>query len=764
MPKYLVIVESPAKCKTIGKFLGPDYVIKASYGHVRDLPKSKLGIDVEHNFEPDYTILADKKKVIADLKKDAKKSDIIYLATDPDREGEAIAWHISKALDEEKTEMKRIVFNEITKTALQNALTNFRQIDENLVNAQQARRVLDRLIGYKLSPILSKKIKRGLSAGRVQSVAVRILCEREKLIQAFVSEEYWVIDSVFKLDSNDEIKSKLFASSTDKKLHIANQSEADAIMAAITPAKFHISEVKKKDNKRVAQPPFITSTLQQEASRKLNWSAKKTMLVAQQLYEGIDVGGETLGLITYMRTDSTRLADEAKAAAAKLIEKEFGKKYLSTFQVKSKGNQNIQDAHEAIRPTYVDKTPSDMKDTLPTDQYKLYKLIWDRMLASQMAPAQIENTTIIISSDSTPAYYFKTTGHIIKFDGFMKIYLESTDDNVDGNKDDDDRLPDVKEGATATAKEHNPEQKFTQPPKRFTEAGLVKEMEEKGIGRPSTYAPTISTIIDRKYIDKENRTLIPTELGMVVNNQLTEYFGDFIDVEFTATMERQLDEIQHGNHEWQNLVGEYYAPLAKKIEFADENMDKVSVGLRELGTDPKTSKPVIVKEGRYGPMVQIGTVEDEEKPKFAGIPDTVDMKTITLEEALKLFDFPKTIGTFEDEDVIVSQGRFGPYIKYGKNYVSIPKDTSMHEVTIEDAIALIENKREEDKKKTIKVFSDNDPEIQILNGRYGPYIASNKVNYKIPKDTVPETLTLEQCLEIIKNTPTKKKPVRRKKK
>ncbi len=758
MAKFLVIVESPAKCKTISKFLGKDYELTASYGHVRDLPSKSLGVDIEKNFIPSYSNLKDKQKVLKDISKVAKKSDTIYLATDPDREGEAIAWHIVEATKLPKEKVKRIVFNEITESAVKSAIESSRHINDNLVNAQQARRVLDRLIGYKLSPILSRKIQRGLSAGRVQSVAVKIICDREKAIQAFEPKEYWVIESELSKDkSEDSFISKLVAKdSIDNKIEVSNEKDASHIQEHLKHSSYSVDSITKTKVKRNPPLPFITSTLQQEASRKLNWSAKKTMMVAQRLYEGQEINGEPVGLITYMRTDSTRISDNAKAAAKSYIQSTYSEKYLGYGSKKKASKSNVQDAHEAIRPVELDYPPQKLKSILEPDFFKLYKLIWDRFLASQMAQALYDRTQVVIkASHSNADYFFRTSGSILIFDGFTRIYTEGLDDKqTDENKE--RMLPSLEKNESLNLQDVTAEQKFTQPPPRFSEATLVKEMEEQGIGRPSTYAPTLSTIQDRGYIVKEQKKLIPSELGMVTNNQLESYFTTILDLKFTAKMETQLDDIQEGKYKWQDVVSSYYTPLIDMIDNANKTMEKVSVGERNLGIDPKTNKEVIVKIGRYGPMAQIGSNSDEEKPKFASIENAELLKTITLEEVLALFDFPKTIGTFEDQDVIINRGRYGPYVKIGASFISIPADISYQTITFEEAITLIEAKRKQDKERIIHNFEDCSPPIQVLNGRYGPYISQAKKNYKIPKSVEPKSLTQDMCLDIIKNQ--KKKP------
>ncbi len=598
--KNLVIVESPAKAKTIGKFLGPDYEIKASFGHVRDLPDKKLGVDLKKNFEPTYIPMKDKAKILKELQSIAKKSNMIYLATDPDREGEAIAWHIQESIQAAANKVRRIVFNEITQNAVQSAVQNSREIDMHLVDAQQARRILDRLIGYKLSPILSKKIRRGLSAGRVQSVAVKIICDREKEILAFVPQEYWVIEALLDQGPKARFVSKLFAKDTEKtKYEPKTQTEAEAVVKDLKTSQYSVAGIKKTQIQRNPQPPFITSSLQQEASRKLNWTAKRTMIVAQQLYEGVDIGPESVGLITYMRTDSTRIAQEAQDAAKDLIRYQFGDRYLATVPRKITKKSNVQDAHEAIRPTYADKTPSQLKDVLNIEHYKLYKLIWERFIASQMCPSQLESTVITVKAQHSgqPTYFLKTTGSIIVFDGFTKLYSEGQDTPME---DEESLLPQLNEKDPLNLQKLHHAQKFTQPPPRYTEATLVKELEEKGIGRPSTYAPTLSVIQDRGYINKDKKNLLPSDLGMLVNEKLEGYFNQIIDVHFTAQMETQLDDIMEGKNEWQDVIAQFYAPFTALLDKANLEMEKVDNTRPSDEICTLCNSPMIIRAGRFG--------------------------------------------------------------------------------------------------------------------------------------------------------------------
>jgi DNA topoisomerase I len=601
MPKYLVIVESPAKAKTISKYLGKNYTIKASYGHIRDLPGYRLGVNISENFSPFYSVLKDKTKILKELNKIASKAEIVYIATDPDREGEAIAWHIQESLDIDNKKVKRIVFHEITKKAVTEAINLNRNINLDLVNAQQARRVLDRLIGYKLSPILSKKIQRGLSAGRVQSVAVKIICDREQEIDAFESKEFWNIDAKLANKDKKTITVRLSTKNKEtKKLAITSKTDADKIINDLKSSSFSITNIKTKKVLKKPSAPFITSTLQQEASRKFNWTTKKTMYVAQQLYEGIEIDGESVGLITYMRTDSFRIADEAQESAKSLIKEIFGKEYIPEKSHQFKQKKNAQDAHEAIRPSYIEKTPALLKDQLTGDPLKLYKLVWDRFMASQMSAAIVENTSIEITAASKTSenYLLKTQGNVIIFNGFYKLYKETKEDSDE--QENTTTLPVLSKNEQLDLEDVNGEQKFTQPPPRYTESSLIRELEEKGIGRPSTYAPTISTIQDRLYVTKTKKTLSPSDLGTLVNKNLNDFFSKFIDTAFTASMETRLDEIIDGKHEWQDVVKHFYDPFAEKLEIANEKMVKIN---NDIPTDKiceKCQSPMVIKKGRFG--------------------------------------------------------------------------------------------------------------------------------------------------------------------
>ncbi|MBD8390343.1 type I DNA topoisomerase [Dysgonomonas sp. BGC7] len=766
MHKNLVIVESPAKAKTIEKFLGKDFKVMSSYGHIRDLKKKDLGIDLENDYTPIYEIPSDKKKVVDELKKAAKEADIVWLASDEDREGEAISWHLYKTLKLDEKKTRRIAFHEITKDAILHAIENPRKIDVNLVDAQQARRVLDRIVGFELSPVLWRKVKPALSAGRVQSVAVRLIVEREREIQAFQTEASYRITAIFSKKENgnvSEIKTEL-----NKRLK--SKQEALDFLEKLKEANFTVEDVETKPMKKSPAAPFTTSTLQQEASRKLGFPVSLTMMVAQKLYES--------GKITYMRTDSVNLSGLAINTTKSEIETIYGKQYskVRQFSTKSKG---AQEAHEAIRPTYM----SEHTVSGTAQEKKLYDLIWKRTIASQMADAELEKTTITIGISNNTNLKFSAVGEVIKFDGFLHVYLEGTDEeNIDSETS---LLPAVKIKEAMDMQEVTAMERFTQRPSRYSEAALVRKLEELGIGRPSTYAPTISTIQNREYVEKSNiegterkynvlilkkdkisdtekteitgtdkGKLIPTDTGMVVNDFLTEYFPGILDYNFTANVEKEFDQVAEGEENWTKLIDKFYKVFHPVVESATNMQTDHKIGERILGVDPKSGRQVSVKIGRFGPMVQIGTQEEEEKPKFSGLQKTQSIATITLEEALKLFELPRSIGEYEDKDVSVGTGRFGPYIKHDGKFISLPKGYDPYEVSIEDAVPLIEDKRKKDAEKVIKIFSE-DTDLQILNGRYGPYIAYKKSNYKIPKGTAPESLDHEAAMQIVTETDTK---------
>ena len=765
MQKNLVIVESPAKAKTIEKFLGDDYKVLSSYGHIRDLKEKGLGVDVNNNFKPDYVVSPDKEALVKTLKKAAKESKMIWLASDEDREGEAIAWHLFVVLGLKKDDSKRIVFHEITKNAILHAIENPRNIDSNLVDAQQARRVLDRIVGFELSPILWKKIMPSLSAGRVQSVAVRLIVEREREINQFNTEAYFKIVAEFILpDGKTLLKAEL-----NKRFN--SEAEAKAFLESLKDATFTIEDINTSPGKKSPAPPFTTSTLQQEAARKIGFSVAQTMSVAQKLYEA--------GFITYMRTDSLNLSTLALNASKKAIENEFGGNYVKTRQYHTK-TKGAQEAHEAIRPSYIDhKTVK-----ASAQEQKLYELIWKRTVASQMADAELERTTVTIGISNNPNEKFLVNGEVIKFDGFLRVYLE---DNDDENQDENVEalLPPMKVKEILKLSEAEADEKLTQRPARYTEASLVRKLEELGIGRPSTYAPTISTIQHRGYVVKgnkdgesrpfitltlKNRTiakttktetvgadkskLMPTDSGTIVNDFLTENFPSVLEYTFTADLEKEFDKIADGETQWTDTLRKFYDMFHPIVQEVSASKSELKVGERLLGTDPKTGKPVSAKIGRFGPFVQIGSAEDEVKPQFASLAKGQSIETITLEEALSLFNLPRKVGELEGKPVEAAIGRFGPYLKYDGTFTTIPKGFDPYHITIKEAEKLIAEKKEKEANKLIKSFSE-DAKLQILNGRYGPYVSYNKVNYKIPKGTAPAGLSFEEAMKIINAAPAK---------
>ena len=775
MQENLVIVESPAKAKKIEEFLGKDYKVMSSYGHIRDLKKKELSIN-EQTMEPDYEIPDEKKKLVTELKATAKKAKKIWLASDEDREGEAISRHLCEVLglDEEKT--SRIVFHEITKPAILDAIQHPRHLDMNLVNAQQARRVLDRLVGFKLSPVLWRKVKPALSAGRVQSVAVRLIVEREREIQKFKSESYYRVSAIFALINENgnatEVKAEL-----DKRFK--THEEVEAFLEKCKDAKFTVEAVNKKPLKRTPAPPFTTSTLQQEAARKLGFTVSQTMMIAQKLYES--------GRITYMRTDSVNLSTLCTNASKDEIIKVYGSEYSQprAYHTHSKG---AQEAHEAIRPTYMNETSIDGT----SQEKRLYELIWKRTIASQMADAQIEKTTINIHIDNAEEK-FVANGEVITFDGFIKVYHESTDDE-DGTEDATHILPAMKEGDELQRREITATEKFSAAPLRYTEASLVKKLEDLGIGRPSTYAPTISTIQQREYVQKgdkkgversytidslkgikvtqkvkkeiagnEKGKLLPTDIGIVVNDFLMENFPGIMDYNFTANVEQKFDDIAEGKTEWNKWMKTFDKDFEPEVSKVMNARSEHKAGERELGTDPKTGKPVFVKIGRFGPVAQIGSAEDKDKPLFAQLPSNLSIETITLEEALELFKLPRELGEFEGTKVSVGTGRFGPYVQHNRKYVSIPKGEDPMTITLNRAIELIQEKRETEQKRHLKSFAE-DEKLELLNGKYGPYIAYDGKNYRLPKNKMEnvEALTYEECMTIIKEAPEPKTARRRK--
>ncbi len=761
----LVIVESPAKAKTIEGYLGKDFVVKSSYGHIRDLPKKGDAIDIDNNFKPSYEVVADKKKLVAELKKLSKEADMVWLATDEDREGEAISWHLFEALGLKKDKTKRIVFHEITKPAITKAIEEPRGIDTDLVNAQQARRVLDRIVGFELSPVLWKKVKPSLSAGRVQSVTVRLIVEREKEIEKFQSESYFKVRAVF------EAKGKPFTAGVSKRFSSAK--EVNDFLNQCASANFQVKSIDKKPGKKSPAAPFTTSTLQQEAARKLGFSVAQTMRLAQQLYEA--------GKITYMRTDSVNLSKTAIDGAQKAILADYGEEYVNPRKYSTK-TANAQEAHEAIRPTYFDQTNASSDG----QQQRLYELIWKRAIASQMSDAKLMRTSIKIEGQGL-AELFEVKGEIITFDGFLKVYLEGTDD--ENEEDNNANLPNVSEGEALAINSARATERFTQHPARYTEASLVKKLEELGIGRPSTYAPTISTIQKRGYVVKEDREgrernytvvelaesniseiketeitgaernkLFPTDIGIVVNDFLADHFDQILDYHFTASVEEEFDNISRGELDWTRMLSTFYKPFHKSVEHTLEHADRAS-GERNLGDDPETGKPVIARIGRYGPMVQLGETSDEEKPKFAKLRPGQSIQTIELDDALELFKLPRTLGDYKNKTVVASIGRFGPFVRHDGVFVSL-KEHDPHEVTLEQAIVLIEEKAEAARKALIHEF-EHDPVVKVVNGRYGPYFSIGKDNYKLPKGEDAEKLTLERCLEIAKDTKPSNKSRRR---
>ena len=776
MQENLVIVESPAKAKTIEKFLGKDYKVMSSYGHIRDLKKKELSIDLD-TLNPDYEIPEEKKKVVSELKKNAKTAKKIWLASDEDREGEAISWHLCEVLGLDEANTNRIVFHEITKPAILKAIETPRHLDMNLVNAQQARRVLDRLVGFRLSPVLWRKVKPALSAGRVQSVAVRLIVEREREIQNFVSEPYYRVNAVFAVTSDDGAKNEVKAELSNR---FKTHEEALAFLEECKKSKFTVSSITKKPLKRTPAPPFTTSTLQQEAARKLGFTVSQTMMVAQRLYEA--------GRITYMRTDSVNLSSLAINTSKDEIVRLYGEEYskVRMYHTHSKG---AQEAHEAIRPTYIDNVS--IEGT--SQEKRLYDLIWKRTIASQMADAQIEKTTVNIAMESedgktTNDLQFIANGEVVAFEGFLKVYHESTDDE-DAGEEFSHALPVMHEGEELERREIVSTERYSQSPNRYTEASLVRKLEELGIGRPSTYAPTISTIQQRDYVHKGDRKgeerkyavdsllglkitsktkkemagadkgkLIPTDIGMVVNDFLMENFPEIMDYNFTAKVEQEFDKIAEGKAEWNKEMKVFYQGFEPEVEKVMNARSEHKAGERELGIDPATGKPVFVKIGRFGPVVQIGTADDEDKPRFSQLPSDKSMETITLDEALELFKLPRTVGQFEGTEVVIGAGRFGPYVLHNKKYVSLPKDENPMTITLDAAINLIQKKRLQEAQRHLKTFEE-DANMEVMNGRYGPYIAYNGKNYRMPKALHEKAseLTYEQCMDIVNNAPEPKR-------
>ena len=761
MQKNLVIVESPAKAKTIEKFLGKEFKVMSSYGHIRDLKKKEMSINT-NTLEPEYEIPEEKTKLVKELKSNAEKAEKVWLASDEDREGEAISWHLCEVLGLDEKKTNRIVFHEITKPAILKAIETPRHLDMNLVNAQQARRVLDRLVGFKLSPVLWRKVKPALSAGRVQSVAVRLIVEREREIQSFNSEPYYSVNGIFAITNPDGSQTEVKATLAQR---MKTHEEVEQFLEKCKEASYVIDAVVKKPMKRTPAPPFTTSTLQQEAARKLGFTVSQTMMVAQHLYEH--------GQITYMRTDSVNLSGLCISASKEEITKLYGEEYskVRQYHTNSKG---AQEAHEAIRPTYMENTS--IEGT--SQEKKLYELIWKRTIASQMADAEMEKTTVNISVSGTDEV-FVAQGEVVKFDGFIKVYRESLDD--DEQEEESHVLPPLKKGMELTRREIQATERFSQSPLRYTEASLVHKLEELGIGRPSTYAPTISTIQQREYVHKGDKKgeerfytidtlkgkvitqkkrkemagsdkgkLLPTDIGMVVNDFLMKYFPTIMDYNFTAKVEQDFDKIAEGGEKWTDMMKGFYKKFEPTVEKTLNARQEHKAGERQLGNDPESGKPVYVKIGRFGPVVQIGTAEDTEKPRFAQIPSDKSMETITLEEAMELFRLPRTLGDFEGSPIVIGMGRFGAYVLHRKKYTSIPKDTDPMAISLDEAIELINEKRQQETQKHLKAF-DADGKLQILNGRYGPYIAFDGKNYRIPKTmhATAAKLTFDQCMEII---------------
>jgi len=770
MAKNVVIVESPAKASTIEKYLGEDFLVTSSYGHIRDLQKKDKGIDIKNNYAPQYIIPEEKKTVVKELKKLSDKSDTVWLATDEDREGEAIAWHLKEVLELPEKKIKRIVFSEITKTAILKAVKNPRGIDYNLVNSQQSRRILDRLVGFELSPILWRKVKPNLSAGRVQSVAVRLIVEREREIDSFKTQSRFKLNGIFIVTDKDGKKSEFKAEVPD---YFDTQKEAEDFLEKCRTSEFLIESIEKKPVKKSPSPPFTTSTLQQEASRKLRFSVARTMLIAQKLYEA--------GKITYMRTDSVNLSDFALDAAEQQINSEYGKNYSLKRQFKTK-SQTAQEAHEAIRPT--DFSVENVSGS--KEEKALYELIWKRALASQMSDAQIERTTAKINVSKADEK-FVAKGEVIKFDGFLKVYLESTDDE-NGENGNGAILPDMSKGQNISFAEILATQRYTRPPSRYTEASLVKKLEELGIGRPSTYAPTISTIQKRGYVHKDEREgterqyvvitldnskninsekkteitgadkgkLFPNDVAMLVNDFLIEHFPQIMDYKFTAHVEEELDEIANGEMDYHEMLEEFYPPFKEKVDHTIETSERVS-GERILGTDPLTGKQVSVRMARFGPVAVISNPKDEnDTPHYSALRKTQKLENITFEEALDLFKLPRVVGEYEDREVVAAIGRFGPYVRHDGKFYSIKNLYDPHEIEIDEAIDVIDAKRKADAEKTIKTFEEN-PDYQILKGRWGPYLKAGKMNVRIPKDREPASLTLEDCIKLAEESAEKKK-------
>jgi len=761
MSKNLVIVESPAKAKTIKKYLGKDFEVMASYGHVRDLIPKEGAVDTEHGFEMKYQVIEKNEKHIQAIEKALKKAESLYLATDPDREGEAISWHLYELMKErgllDSKPVHRVVFHEITKSAINEAIDNPRTLSTELINAQQARRALDYLVGFNLSPLLWKKIRRGLSAGRVQSPALRMIVEREEEIEAFESREYWSIEADVSKETKAFVAKLLeFKGEKVEQFSFTNEEQALAVEAALNGAangELKVLQVQKKQRKRNPAAPFTTSTLQQEASRKLGFGAQRTMRTAQRLYEGIDIGSGEQGLITYMRTDSVTLAGEAIENIRSVIQERYGAENLPpeprTYKTKAK---NAQEAHEAIRPTSAEITPETLKGKLENDQYKLYDLIWKRTVACQMVHALFDTVALdlLAGQDGAERHLFRANGSTLVKPGFIAVYQEGKDDSPD--EDQERILPAVSEGEILKLDGIRPEQHFTEPPPRYSEASLVKTLEEYGIGRPSTYASIISVLQNREYVEMDRKRFLPTDVGRIVNNFLTQHFTRYVDYDFTAKLEDELDAVSRGEEDWVPLLDGFWKPFKELVVHKEDSVTREeAVQARLLGTDPKSGRPVTVRMGRYGPFIQIGTKDDEEKPKFAGLRPGQKMNAIVLEEALELFKLPRKLGeTEEGEPVLVSIGRFGPYVKYGDKYASMGEDDP-YTVELPRALEIVREKKIADANRIIQDFEEEG--IQVLNGRYGPYITDKNKNARIPKEMEPAKLTLEQCKELLAKAP-----------
>jgi DNA topoisomerase-1 len=770
MARNVVVVESPAKASTIEKYLGKDFKVLASYGHVRDLLPKEGAVDTEHNFEMRYEAIDRNNKHVDAISKQLKKADTLYLATDLDREGEAISWHLVELLKAknllEGKQVHRVVFHEITERAIKQAIDEPREISMELVNAQQARRALDFLVGFNISPLLWKKIKPGLSAGRVQSPALRMICEREDEIEKFVPREYWTVDADVSAKKGD-FSAKLSQLRGEKIKQFTIDNEKDALQAkkdliSSAAGVLKVTKVDRKQRKRNPSPPFITSTLQQEAVRKLGFTAQRAMRTAQQLYEGIDVGAGSEGLITYMRTDSVNLAQEAVSEIREFIAERYGAEDVPatppTYKTRSK---NAQEAHEAVRPTAAKRIPAEIKSFLSEDQYKLYDLIWKRTVASQMVHATIDTVAVDLSCGEVGM--FRANGSTIKHPGFMAVYREGTDDEPET---DEKMLPPLEQGQEVDLKDIRADQHFTEPPPRFSEASLVKTLEEHGIGRPSTYASIMSTLIQREYVELESKRFYPTDIGRIVNTFLTNHFGGYIDYDFTAKLEDDLDAVSRGEKDWVPLLKDFWEPFHATVIDKDANVTRQEANqARELGTHPKSGKPVSARMGRYGPYVIIGTAEDEEKPQFYGLQPGQRLDSITLEQALELTKLPRELGESSDGLAISTNvGRFGPYVKYGTKFVSLKKEDDPYTINLERALELVEEKKKVDAEREIKIFEEQG--ISVLKGRYGPYVTNGKKNARVPKDREPETLTLEECVELIasaKPRPKRKRAAKKKK-